>query len=71
MTELTKFGMNLKVTRVRSGMTQESLANSAGLDRSYIGELERGHRNPSLLVLLKLVKALDCSLDDLAGTPED
>jgi transcriptional regulator with XRE-family HTH domain len=64
MTDLTKFGINLKVIRVQAGLTQESLAIAAGLDRSYIGELERGQRNPSLEVLLKLARALGCSLDD-------
>lgn len=58
--------MNLRVLRVKRKLSQEALAADAGLDRSYLGDLERGERNPSLLCLLKLSAALECSLNDLA-----
>jgi transcriptional regulator with XRE-family HTH domain len=39
-------------------MTQEQLAFDADLDLTYVGGIERGKRNPSLLVLARLAKAL-------------
>ena len=59
--------MNLKVLRVKAKLSQEALASEAGMDRSYIGDLERGERNPSLISLLQLSMALECSLNDLAA----
>ncbi|MDQ3023920.1 MAG: helix-turn-helix transcriptional regulator [bacterium] len=58
--------MNVKVLRVKKKLSQEALASEAGLDRSYLGDLERGERNPSLLALLRLSTALECTLNDLA-----
>jgi transcriptional regulator with XRE-family HTH domain len=51
--------------RVRRGMTQEELANRAGIDRSHVGLLERGLRSPSLEVVLSLAAALETSLPAL------
>lgn len=46
-------------------MTQEHLAQASRLHPNYIGDLERGERNPTLLTLLALCKGLDCSASDL------
>ena len=54
----TKFGGNVRKRREYLGMTQESLAEAAGLDRSYIGGIERGERNPALSAILSLAGAL-------------
>lgn len=67
MQPLEQFGMNLRVLRVKAKLSQEALASEAGMDRSYIGDLERGERNPSLISLLQLSMALKCSINDLAG----
>ena len=53
------FGKKVRRFRETLGLTQESLAATAGLDRSYIGGIERGERNPSLTVILQLASALD------------
>ncbi len=49
-------------------MSQEALAGLAGLHRTYVGSLERGERNVSLLNIYRLAKALRCTpaalLDD-------
>jgi len=55
---LKKVGGFVRETRQAKGMSQEDLAGAAGLDRTYISHLERGLRNPSLLHLQKLAKAL-------------
>lgn len=52
------FGNNVRRLRESSGMTQENLAEAAGLDRSYIGGIERGERNPALTAILRLAAAL-------------
>jgi len=46
-------------------LSQEELAHEAGLHRTYISLLERGLRNPSLLVMAALAKALGVELDEL------
>jgi transcriptional regulator with XRE-family HTH domain len=56
------FGKNLRKLRKERGLSQEDLAEKAGLHRTYVGSLERGERNPSLLNIVKLSRALDISV---------
>lgn len=60
-----KIGQNLHKIRERKGITQEQLALDAGLNRAYIGYIERGERNPSTDTLVKIAKALKISAKDL------
>lgn len=53
------FGRNVREARRAQGMTLEALAHDVGLSYSYLGELERGRRNPTLLVVEKVAKVLD------------
>jgi transcriptional regulator with XRE-family HTH domain len=53
-----KFGNNLRALRAKSGLSQEKLAESADLHKNMVGLLERGKRNPSLVTIVKLAKAL-------------
>jgi len=46
-------------------MTQERLAFGAELDLTYVGAIERGRRNPSLLAMARIAEALDAQLSDL------
>ena len=55
---VTRFGKNLRKQRKENGLSQEELALSAELDRSYVGGIERGERNPSLNVILQLAAAI-------------
>ena len=55
----TKFGHRLKEIRLLKGISQESLAMTAGLDRTYVSGCERGVRNIGLENICKLAKALD------------
>jgi len=53
-----KFGKHLRKLREEQGLTQEELADKAGMHFTYVGQIERGIRNPSLINLQKLAKAL-------------
>lgn len=53
-----KFGKHLRKLREERGWTQEDLADKAGMHFTYIGQIERGLRNPSLVNLERLSKAL-------------
>ncbi|PIY06184.1 MAG: transcriptional regulator [Bacteroidetes bacterium CG_4_10_14_3_um_filter_31_20] len=57
-----KFGKNLKRLRLEKGISQESLALSADLDRTYIPSIEKGVRNVSITVVEKLANALNVSI---------
>lgn len=63
-------GENVRKLRLAKGITQERLAFAAELDLTYIGGIERGRRNPSLLVMARIADALDASLADLIKIEE-
>jgi len=51
-------GKNVRRFRQRADMTQEQLAFAAEIDLTYVGGIERGKRNPSVLVLVRIAAAL-------------
>ena len=51
-------GENVRYYRKLKGMTQEQLAADAGMERSYVSDLERGTRNPSVVALGRIAMAL-------------
>jgi transcriptional regulator with XRE-family HTH domain len=51
-------GLNVRQIRKERGWSQEDLAFESGLDRTYISGVERGVRNPTVLVLSELAQAL-------------
>jgi transcriptional regulator with XRE-family HTH domain len=59
------FGEQLREFRVSAGMSQEALAEKAGLHRNYIGHIERGEKTASLDVLVRLAAAFDIALTEL------
>jgi transcriptional regulator with XRE-family HTH domain len=69
MSKVTKVSKMVgeKIAKIREekGMTQEKLALDAGLNRAYIGYIERGERNPSTETLEKLAKVLKVDLHEL------
>lgn len=67
---ITSFGSTVRQLREQQGWSQEALAERADLNRSYVGELERGKAIPSLLTLKKLAGALDLSLTSLMAHTE-
>ena len=52
------FGERIRKMRTAKGLSQEALAQEAGLDRTYIGGVERGERNISLINIHKMATAL-------------
>lgn len=62
---LLKFGEKVKSQRIKIGLSQEELAAEAGVHRTYIGMIERGEKNITLLNIKKLSKALKIRVDDL------
>jgi transcriptional regulator with XRE-family HTH domain len=59
------FGKNLKVKRKEIGLSQDDVALHSGIDRSYIGRIERGEVNITLEKVYQLAKVLNCSARDL------
>lgn len=55
-------GQRIRMHRQRLGLTQEELAERAGLHNTYIGQVERGEKNLTLNSLEKILKALDIPL---------
>ncbi len=51
-------GNNVRRLRLRRDLTQEQLAFEAGIDLTYLGAIERGRRNPSLMVMVRIADAL-------------
>lgn len=58
-------GWNVRRVRVGKGVSQERLAFDAGVDRSYLGGMERGEANPTVDVLDRLAKTLGVPLAEL------
>ena len=64
-------GVNVRYHRKLRGMTQDQLAASTEMERSYVSDLERGTRNPSVLALGRLAKALAVQPHQLLMPVED
>lgn len=59
------FARNLREIRVKQGLSQEELADIAGLHRTYVGSVERGERNISIDNMERLATALKINIQDL------
>ena len=60
-----KFGEKVKKLRIEKGFSQETLANEANLDRTYIPSIEKGERNVSIEVIQKLSIAFGIKISEL------
>ncbi|MEK6373407.1 MAG: helix-turn-helix transcriptional regulator [Acidobacteriota bacterium] len=67
---LKTFGRSIRSYRKQRGLSQDELAVAARLSRNYISDIERGVRNPSLLALIGLSRALRLQLRDLVADVE-
>ena len=63
----TLFGRNLRRLRLARGISQEELGFRAGLDRTYVSSVERGHRNISIDNIFRLASPLECDPRELLG----
>ena len=52
-------GTELRCARLKAGLTQDALSARAGVDRSYISQLERDLKSPTVDMLLRLCRSLD------------
>ena len=65
MTINKQLGYRIRYLRQQKGMSIEELALEAEVNRNYLGDLERGKRNPTVVVLNRIVKALEIDLSTL------
>ena len=61
------FGQVVREMRQTAGLTQEELGEKAGLQRNFISSLELAQKQPSLVTVFKIAKALNISADELIG----
>jgi len=59
---LQRFGDRLRSIRLRKGISQEKLAEIAGVHRTFVSSVERGERNISLQNIARLAKALEVTM---------
>lgn len=64
------FGLAVRRCRTQVGISQERLAELAGVERAYVSALERGRRNPTLLTQQRIAEALGVTLRQLIGDAE-
>ena len=53
------FGRALRKAREKRGLSQDGLAHKTGYSRNYVGQIERGEKNPTLRIILDLAEALE------------
>ena len=62
---LLKFGQQIRALRQRKAISQEELAARAGVHRTYIGMIERGEKNVTILTMVKMASALSVNVMEL------
>jgi transcriptional regulator with XRE-family HTH domain len=62
-------GSNVKRIRIAKGLTQEQFSDLSGFSQQYVSGLETGHRNPTVITLYELAKALGVSHTELVQPP--
>lgn len=63
--QLLKLGNKIREMRKAHGFSQEGFASESGVDRSYMGSVERGERNIAALNLIKIAQALNVEVGEL------
>lgn len=64
------FGAAIREARVEQGIAQDQFALLANVDRSYYGKLERGERQPSLALIMRIASGLGLTASELIGRVE-
>jgi len=65
--QLVAFGRTVRKARRDRDLSQEALADEAGLSAKHIGEIERANKDPRLTTVLKIARALDLRSGELLG----
>lgn len=65
MANLKSIGNNIAKIRKKKSLSQEDLAGLCEIDRSYLSEIENGHKNMSVNILIKIAKALNIKVGSL------
>lgn len=68
--KLQRLGEEVRKQRFKAQLSQEELAKRIGLHRTYISDIERGMRNPTVLVLVKLADGLEIEAGILVSAVE-
>jgi transcriptional regulator with XRE-family HTH domain len=63
--DLVRIGAAVRARRKALELSQEELADNAGIDRSHMGKIERGERNVSLINIIRIATALGCSPSEI------
>ena len=61
----TQLGMRIRYLRKQKGMSIEDLSLEANVNRNYLSDLERGVRNPTIVVIERIARSLDVTISDL------
>ena len=61
------FGLRVREERERLGLTQRALADRAAMNSTYVSQIENGHRNTTLEVMVEIATALGVPLSGLVG----
>jgi transcriptional regulator with XRE-family HTH domain len=67
---LKRLGDAVRASRKTLGLSQEALADAAGIDRAHMGKIERGERNVTLLNVARIAKAIGCKPSDLLASAD-
>ena len=65
-----RVGLNVQRLRQNAGLSQEECAHRAKVHQTYLSGVERGIRNPTVMVLAKIAKALGVEVEDLVKSPK-
>lgn len=60
-----KLAENIKIIRLSKGLTQGDVCRATGMDRAYVSSLEAGKRNPTIINIEKIARALNINTNDL------
>ena len=62
---LFRLGQKIRILRAMKNYSQEYLAELVSIDKGYLSNIECGRANPTIIYLMHIAKALDCTLEDL------
>lgn len=71
LTSCGRLGLALRSARRARGMTQQQLSAAAGVSRPQISTIESGRANPGMATVMRLLRALNCSLTLVVADPDE